>query len=631
MDGGSSDGTVDILEASGDIVTAWRSEPDNGIYHAWNKALARANGEWICFLGADDWLWDEGALERLVPALRTALPRHRVVYSRVRQIDAQGGVVDEFGEPWERAKAAFHTYRCLPHSGLMHHRTLFEMHGRFDERFRLTADYEFLLRELKTGEALFVPALTVGMRYGGRTTSPENFQQLLRETGRALAAHGLKPPRWRWAYWTLCARLYLALRALVGDATARRLADAYRYATLRGPRYAGAGCPPQQAAPSRSTRLMVVAPYFYPKIGGVENYAYNVARRLYDDGGYRVGVITSNTAASAYEREVIDGIVVHRLPVWLKISNTPVNPLWYRYCKRIFSAERPDIIHVHAPVPFMADVAARAAAGVPVVLTYHAGSMIKGRWPIDALIRLYERTFLLALFRRVTALVVVSRRVAQEHSPRFGAKTFVIPPGVDLEQFTPAPLPVPLEIVTFVGRIEHHSEWKGIEPLLRAMRRVREKCPRARLELVGDGDAVGHYARRAATLGIKDGVTFCGPRTGHALAAAYRRAGVVVLPSLSDAESFGMVLVEAMASGRPVIGSNVGGIPEVIDHEVNGLLVPSNDPEALACAIMRVLDDPAEAQRFADAGIIKARQYAWNVQVEKYRELFGTLVAAASS
>jgi len=239
MDGASTDATVAILEAARDVVSAWRSEPDRGIYSAWNRGLDAARGEWICFLGADDWLWDEHALEQLVPALRSAPPRARVVYSRLRQIDARGRVAEELGEPWERAKARFRSYACLPQPGLMHRRSLFEAHGRFDESFQLAGDYELLLRELKSGDALYVPALTVGMDFGGKTTSPAHFLQLQREVARALAMHGLAPPRLRWAWWTLSAWLYRGLHALVGDRAARKLADLYRVLTLRDARYSG--------------------------------------------------------------------------------------------------------------------------------------------------------------------------------------------------------------------------------------------------------------------------------------------------------------------------------------------------------------------------------------------------------
>jgi len=238
MDGGSTDGTIAVLEASGDVVSAWRSEPDRGIYSAWNGALPLARGEWICFLGADDWLWDAGSLERLVPHLRGALPRYRVVYGKLRQVDEAGRVVEELGRPWPELRPRFLSHDCLPHPGLMHHRSLFERHGRFDESFRIAADYEFLLRELVAGEALFVPELVAGASWGGRSTSPENFAESLDEIERALRMHGLRPPLPKWLYWKLLARAYLGLHALVGRERARRLADFYRALTFRKPRYA---------------------------------------------------------------------------------------------------------------------------------------------------------------------------------------------------------------------------------------------------------------------------------------------------------------------------------------------------------------------------------------------------------
>ena len=236
MDGASTDGTVDILKASVDVVSAWRSEPDAGTYSAWNKALALAKGEWICVLGADDWLWDESALERLLPQLRAALPAYRIVYSRVRQVDARGRVIAELGRPWEEAKASFRSHVCLPHPGLMHHRSLFAA-GGFDERFQLAGDYEFLLRELKTADALYVPSVTAGMSFGGRTTSPEHFLRMYGEIALGLRMHGLSPPRLLWAWFIATAWLYRMLYTLLGDKGARRLADAFRRATFREARY----------------------------------------------------------------------------------------------------------------------------------------------------------------------------------------------------------------------------------------------------------------------------------------------------------------------------------------------------------------------------------------------------------
>lgn len=375
-------------------------------------------------------------------------------------------------------------------------------------------------------------------------------------------------------------------------------------------------------------RLTVVSPYFYPKIGGLENIAYTTARSLHQSGEYQVSIITSNHDGKDYHREIIDGMVVHRLSIGFKISNTPINLLWYWQIKKIFKAEHPDIVHVHSPVPFIADVAARAAGKIPVILTYHSGSMRKSKWPVDFFILAYERIILRALFRKVSAIVAYSPEFVEGELAPFKYKTTVIPPGVDLSQYTPTPLPVDQKVVTFVGRIGHHTQWKGVGTLLQAISIVAKKHPDVQLKLVGEGDAIDYYRAMAIDLHIADHVSFPGPKRGEALAQAYKNTNVFVLPSTSNAESFGMVLLEAMASRRPVIGSNIGGIPQLIDNEKSGLLVPPKNPEALAHAIERILTDATLAERFAKESFIKAQQFSWDVQTNKYRELFSKVIIA---
>src|SRR3989344_8783646 len=109
-------------------------------------------------------------------------------------------------------------------------------------------------------------------------------------------------------------------------------------------------------------KIMFVTPYFYPKIGGLENYAYNIAKGLKKKYDWEVVVVTSNhEQPHKYKEEKIDGMKVYRLPRWFKVSNTPINPMWYFMIKKIIKKERPNIINAHTPVPFMADMAAMAA------------------------------------------------------------------------------------------------------------------------------------------------------------------------------------------------------------------------------------------------------------------------------
>ncbi|MGZ4970754.1 MAG: glycosyltransferase family 2 protein, partial [Methylobacter sp.] len=126
IDGGSKDGTVDVLESNGDKLGYWLSEPDNGIYNAWNKGLSQAKGEWICFLGADDFFWDAQVLERMAAQLATVPADIRVAYGQIMLLNNDGKNLYPIGEPWQGVKERFKQVMSIPHPGLMHRRGLFE-------------------------------------------------------------------------------------------------------------------------------------------------------------------------------------------------------------------------------------------------------------------------------------------------------------------------------------------------------------------------------------------------------------------------------------------------------------------------------------------------------------------------
>jgi glycosyltransferase involved in cell wall biosynthesis len=225
IDGASTDGTVEIVKENRACLAFWLSEPDRGIYDAWNKGLARARGDWICFLGADDYLWAPDTLERLAPVLERAYPPIRLVYGEVAVVNEAGGEMLRAGEDWRSARGRFRQIMCLPHTGLMHHRSLFEAHGNFDESFRIGGDYEMLLRELRTGEALFVPGLVVaGMRHGGVSSDPAGSLRMLREFRRAQRKHGLPPGR-HWISAFVKAHLRVWLWRLLGNRIAPYVFD----------------------------------------------------------------------------------------------------------------------------------------------------------------------------------------------------------------------------------------------------------------------------------------------------------------------------------------------------------------------------------------------------------------------
>lgn len=210
VDGGSSDGTLDILRQMSGQISHWQSGPDKGIYSAWNKGLEQATGEWICFLGADDYFFAKHVLERLSSHLIEAYPPIRVVYGRIHIVSPEGSFLSEIGIPWDRAKRWFPYFMNIPHPGLMHHRSLFETHGRFDESFKIAGDYEMLQRELINGDALFITDfITVGMQSGGVSHAGRSLSAIRHEFKRIRNKHQLNQLDWRrlWVDSKIMARI----------------------------------------------------------------------------------------------------------------------------------------------------------------------------------------------------------------------------------------------------------------------------------------------------------------------------------------------------------------------------------------------------------------------------------------
>ena len=192
MDGASTDGSFDILKFNHNKISYWESRSDNGIYHAWNKALEHVHGDWVCFLGADDYFWDINVLELMVPQLNAVSTNTKVVYGKVAMVSVNNEVIKIIGESWVITQRNLLRKMCLPHQGVMHHRTMFESRGKFDESFKISGDYELLLRELKTGNANFVGEIIVaGMQVGGVSNSFNNIHRYISEEMRARKKNGL--------------------------------------------------------------------------------------------------------------------------------------------------------------------------------------------------------------------------------------------------------------------------------------------------------------------------------------------------------------------------------------------------------------------------------------------------------
>lgn len=234
IDGGSSDGTQDLLELNTGRIRYWVSEPDRGIYHAWNKALVETRGAWICFLGADDRFHHPDVLQRMAEPLTAAEGKYRIAYGSVNKVDASGHVLSTEVHPWSSVRGEFRKRMAIPHQAVFHHRSLFDRHGHFDERYRIGGDYEILLRELVEHDALFVPDLiVVDMATGGLSERPESRATMLRESHRARRTHGLirQPDALSFTLFRASSRAWLS-RAF-GPRVADAAAGVYRFAARK--------------------------------------------------------------------------------------------------------------------------------------------------------------------------------------------------------------------------------------------------------------------------------------------------------------------------------------------------------------------------------------------------------------
>jgi glycosyltransferase involved in cell wall biosynthesis len=178
FDGGSRDGTIEVLRQYDDRIALWRSEPDNGIYDAWNKALREARGQWICFLGADDELLP-GAVSAYMK-LAAAHPQAEYLSSRVKWIHPSGYVNPAHGHPWTWHRFAKHM--CVAHAGSMHRRSLYDRLGVYDTSYRSAADYELLLRARGSLKAAYMPTVTAIMRAGGVSDNSRALAEAYRAT-----------------------------------------------------------------------------------------------------------------------------------------------------------------------------------------------------------------------------------------------------------------------------------------------------------------------------------------------------------------------------------------------------------------------------------------------------------------
>jgi rhamnosyl/mannosyltransferase len=372
-------------------------------------------------------------------------------------------------------------------------------------------------------------------------------------------------------------------------------------------------------------RVLHIYKDYAPVVGGIENHIRLLAAAQHA-AGVQTHVLVTNTTPRT-EQIVVDGVPVTKAGRLLNVSSAPVSLAFYPLLYRL--EQGVDIVHAHLPYPPGELGHLLVGRSRRLVLTYHSDIVRQ-----KVLGALYT-PFLWELLRRADRIAVSNP--AYVRSSRFLAaypeKCRVIPFGVNLNDFAATPairdaaaairqrFAPDRPLLLFVGRLRHY---KGLDVLIAAMPQIE-----AHLLVIGSGPLEAIWRQQAVTAGVADRVTFWGERPDLDKIAALHAADLFVLPSTNRAESFGIVLIEALAAGLPLVSTELGtGTSFVNQHEVTGLVTPPNDPAALAAAVNRITRDPDLRGRMAAAALARARaEFDQALMVTRVQALYDETLA----
>jgi glycosyltransferase involved in cell wall biosynthesis len=290
-------------------------------------------------------------------------------------------------------------------------------------------------------------------------------------------------------------------------------------------------------------------------------------------------------------------------------------------------------------VPFFPEIAALMAKiyKIPCVLTYH-NDIVREESFMKFITIIYNGTLNKLLLSSVDLIITSSPFCYNESEflKPFKDKLTLIPPGVDIKKYGSGKsfnikdkynIPHPSKIVLFAGVMSKSHAHKGVKYLIGSFKKVLNEIKDSYLVLVGDGDMVSEYKKLSKESGISTNVIFTGFILEDELIDYYKSSDIVVLPSTTVQEGFGMVLIEGNACEKPVIGTKIGGIQYVIKNGKTGLLVPPKDSEALANSIIKLLKDKKLAGKMGKNGKkLVEEKYNWDHLAEMTEKVYTELI-----
>jgi len=362
-------------------------------------------------------------------------------------------------------------------------------------------------------------------------------------------------------------------------------------------------------------KIALVSPYDFAHPGGVENHITFLYRELCITG-HKVKIITPYSGDSS-SLENKDTITIGKpvpIPSAGSVARITLSPLLSSPVKAVLERERFDIIHLHDPLYSMLTLMVLRHSTSTNIGTFHAFQ--NTRIPYHLISPLFQSSF-----NRLNGRIAVSEPAMRFISRYFPAEYTIIPNGIDFKRFsTPRP---PIEKlqdgklnILFVGRAEKR---KGLNFLLEAYALIKREMPQSRLVIVGP-ETRQKYEHVAMKMALED-VVFTGYVPNEDLPAYYQTADVFCSPA-TGGESFGIVLLEAMAASRAIVASAIDGYAGLISDGVEGLLVPPKDVAALANAITVLLKDEPRRHEMGLLGLHKAEKYSWTNVAKTINEYY---------
>jgi phosphatidyl-myo-inositol alpha-mannosyltransferase len=353
-------------------------------------------------------------------------------------------------------------------------------------------------------------------------------------------------------------------------------------------------------------RILFVSPFDFGAAGGVNEHIIQLDRRFQE-----LGHDTRILAATSPEMGEVDDGHVYRvgqavpIPSNGSVARVTLSPLVINKIRQFLEREHFDVIHLHEPLTPVVPLAVLLFSRSANVGTFHAARSTN-------LFYLYTKPALDMFFDKLDALIAVSEPARMYADSHFPGNYEIIPNGIGLEEFSRGIKPLPelmdgRKNILFVGRFNEPR--KGFKYLLRAFPLVREQFPDARLIVVGNGNHE-RYQRFLHQHDIHD-VIFTGFTDPVRKARYYASADVFCAPS-TGRESFGIILVEAMAAETPVVATAIPGYQGVIQNGHNGLLVEPQDEHSLAMGLVRILSDSELRQRITANALESVQQYDWH-------------------